>query len=281
MSPDCVAALLAAGRCQLLIRRVDQAKEYFSKAVSISPRTPVQKELGWLNLEEGRLPTAISLLTDHLQRNSSDYEAYNLLLKCFFLSDRFEVGLDLARTLMDEKVPNDCFRNNRFLCKLLDGRYTASELEEIDTQVITNPFSKYNFAVLRERPLSWEDKGPAFLKSKLVFQEYRFGIQHRSAQKNVIAVHMPDGSRREMPGSILSIGSLPSNDIVIDHSSVSRRHAVIINFRNDVWIHDLGSTCGTEVNSKRLVGRTFLDGVYDVKVGRVALRVGAAAGLLV
>ena len=118
LSPDCVAALLAAGRCQLLIRRIDQAKEYFSKAISISPRTPVQKELGWLNLEEGRLPTAISLLTDHLQRNSSDYEAYNLLLKCFFLSDRFEVGMDLAGTLMDEKVPNDCFRNNRFLCKL-------------------------------------------------------------------------------------------------------------------------------------------------------------------
>jgi serine/threonine protein kinase len=281
LSPDCVAALLAAGRCQLLIRRIDQAKEYFSKAVSISPRTPVQKELGWLNLEEGRLPTAISLLTDHLQRNSSDYEAYNLLLKCFFFSDRFEVGMDLAGTLMDEKAPNDCFRNNRFLCRLLDGRYAASELEEIDTQVIKNPFSKYNFAVLRERPRSWEDKGPAFLKSKLIFQEYRFGIQHRSVQQNTVAVHMPDGNRREMPGSIMSIGSLPSNDIVIDHSSVSRRHAVIINFRNDVWIHDLGSTCGTEVNSKRLVGRTFLDGVHDVKVGRVALRVEAAVGLLV
>jgi hypothetical protein len=29
ISGDCVAALLAAGRCQLLLRRVDQANEYF------------------------------------------------------------------------------------------------------------------------------------------------------------------------------------------------------------------------------------------------------------
>ncbi len=56
-SPDCVAALLAAGRCQLLIRRLDRASEYFSKAVSVSPRTPVQKELGWISLEQGTLPT--------------------------------------------------------------------------------------------------------------------------------------------------------------------------------------------------------------------------------
>lgn len=283
LSPDCVAALLAAGRCQLLIRRIDQAREYFSKAVSISPRTQVQKELGWLNLEESRLPIAISLLTDHLQRNSSDYEAYNLLLKCFFLSDRFEAGMDLARTLMNEKAPNDCFRNNRILCKLLNGAYTGDELEEFNVEElkITNPFLGYNLIVARERPRAWEDNGPAVLKSKLVFQEYRFGMQHRSAQQNTIAVHMTDSARREMSLPILSIGSLRGNDIVIDHPSVSRRHAVIVNFPNEVWIHDLGSTCGTEVDGKKLAGRTFLDGVHDIKVGRVSLRVGATASLLV
>jgi serine/threonine protein kinase len=281
LSPDCVAALLAAGRCQLLIRRIDQAKDYFSKAVSISPRTPIQKELGWLNLEEGRLPTAISLLTDHLQRNSSDYEAYNLLLKCFFLSDRFEVGMKLAGTLMDEKAANDCFRNNRFLCKLLNKGYTAKALNEADADVvITNPFISYNLAVAREQPRAWAEDGPA-LKSKVIFQEYRFGLQRPTAQQNAIAIHMPDSNRREMIKPVLSIGSLPSNDIVITDSSVSRRHVVIVNFPNDVWIHDLGSTCGTEVNGKRLTGRAFLDGVHDIKVGRVALRVGASASLLV
>lgn len=281
LNSDCVAALLAAGRCQLLIRRVDRAKEYFSKAVSISPRTPVQKELGWLNLEEGRLPIAISLLTDHLQRNSSDYEAYNLLLRCFFLSDRFEVGMDLAGTLLNEKAVNDCFRNNRFLCKLLNNGYTAKALEEADADVvITNPFIGYNLAVAREQPRAWTEKGRPALKSKVLFQEYRFGSQHPSKQ-NTVAVDMSTGNRREMTKPILSIGSLPGNDIVITDSSVSRRHAVIVNFSNDVWVHDLGSTCGTEVNGKRLAGQIFLDGVHDIKVGRIALRVGAAAGLLV
>ena len=79
------AALLAAGRCQLSTRRVEQARDYFSRAVSISPRTPVQKELGWINIEQGNVALAISLLTDHLERHGSDYEAFNLLLKCFIL----------------------------------------------------------------------------------------------------------------------------------------------------------------------------------------------------
>ena len=53
---------------------------------------PVQKELGLLHLEAGRIPIAISLLTDHLQRNGADFEAYNLLIKCYFLSGRYEAG---------------------------------------------------------------------------------------------------------------------------------------------------------------------------------------------
>lgn len=280
LSPDCVAALLAAGRCQLLIRRIDQAKEYFSKAVSISPRTHVQKELGWLSLDEGRLPTAISLLTDHLQRNSADYEAYNLLLKCFFLSDRFEAGEDLARTLMSGKAPNDCFRNNRFICRLLKGGYTSDELEKTDASGITNPFIEYNLAVAREKPRSWAENGPPFLKSKLVFEEYRFGTAHRSGKQNVVAVHTPDGRRHETSLPIVTIGSLRANEIVLDEPSVSRRHAIIVNFPNEVWIYDLGSTCGTEVDGRKLASRTFLDGVHEVKISRASLRVAASASLL-
>ena len=69
-------------------------------------------------------------------------------------------------------------------------------------------------------------------------------MQHRLAQKNVIAVHMSDGSCREMSGSILSIGSLSSNDVVIVHSSVSRRHAVVINFPKEVGFTILEAPAG-------------------------------------
>jgi tetratricopeptide (TPR) repeat protein len=95
LDPDCVAALMTAGRCHLMVRRIDRAEDHFSKAISINPRTPVQKELGLLHLEAGRIPIAISLLTDHLQRNGADFEAYNLLIKCYFLSGRYEAGENL------------------------------------------------------------------------------------------------------------------------------------------------------------------------------------------
>ena len=42
-------------------------------------------------------------------------------MKCFYLSERFEAADDLARTVMKEKPPNDCFRSNRILCLLLTG----------------------------------------------------------------------------------------------------------------------------------------------------------------
>lgn len=277
LSPDCVAALMAAGRCQLLIRRLDKAKEYFSKAASISPRTHVQKELGWLSLEEGHLPAAISLLTDHLQRNSSDYEAYNLLLKCFYLSDRFEAGEELAGILMGENAANDCFRNNLALCRLLNGGFALDELDTFVSENHTNPFIAYNLAIGKER---WNDNGPPYLKSKLIFEEYRTGLACRSGRRNVLGVDTPDGDCYEISQPIVTIGSQPTNDIVLRDGSVSRRHAVITNFPNEVWIHDLGSTCGTEIDGRSLEGRTFLDGVHDVRISHLTLRVAASADQL-
>lgn len=280
LSPDCIPALLAAGRCQLLIRRIDRASEYFSKALSISPRTPVQKELGWISLEQGKVPVAISLLTDHLQRNASDYEAYNLLLKCFYLTDRFEAGGSLAQTLMNEQVPNDCFRNNQLLCRQLNGNLTADELKKIDAGSAANPFLAYNLGVIREGPRAWAEHGPPQLKSKLVFEEYRLGIARRSGKPNGLVVHTPDGRRRKISLPVISIGSMPANNIVLNDSSVSRRHAVILNFANEVWIHDLGSTRGTKVDGNSLSGRAFLDGVHEIEIGGVRVRVTSSEGLL-
>ncbi len=275
LSPDSVAALLAAGRCQLLIRRIDRASEYLSKAVSISPRTPVQKELGWINLEQGRIPTAISLLTDHLQRNASDYEAYNLLLKCFYLTDRYEAGESLANIVVDAKAPNDCFRNNRLLCRLLNGDSAPVELATPTSREAANPFIVYNLAVANERPRSWGSDTPVSLKSKLLFEEYRFGTAVRTGRKNTLAVYTSGNVRDDFGRSIVAIGSLSVNDLVVNDKSVSRRHCVIVNYPDDVWLYDLGSTVGTVIDGQRLVGRTLLDSVHEVAVGRVRLRIAA------
>lgn len=280
LSPESVAALLAAGRCQLMIRRLDRAMEYFSRAVQISPRTPVQRELGWIALEQGRLPAAISLLTDHLQRNASDYEVYNLLAKCFYLTDRYEAAEALADTLIKEKAPNNCFSNNRMLCRLLSGSYAIGELEEDARRQRGNPFIDYNLLVATEQPRSWDDARRP-LKSKLLFEEYRFGTACRTGKKNTLALDMPDGTRIEPTIPIVTIGSFESNHIVLKRRTISRRHCVIVNFPDDVWLYDLGTTIGTWVGGERLTGRVFLDGVHDVAIGDVRIRVGASSDLLI
>lgn len=281
LNPDCIAALLAAGRCQLMLRRVNEAKEHFDKAVSISPRTPVQKELGWLNIEAGRIPAAISLLTDHLQRNASDYEAYNLLLKCYYLSDRFEVAESLAEALSAAKAPNDCVRSNLFICRLLNNRPSEDQLAATDRRKTGCPFFAYNLAVATESPSAWGNAGGPSLKSKLLFEEYRFSVAKSSGRPNTLVVQWPDHRRMEPTAPIVTIGSLPTNDITIENRSVSRRHGVIVNFPEDVWLYDLESMGGIEVDGERIYGRIFLDGVHDINIGPVRIRVAAKAGLLV
>jgi FHA domain len=263
-----------------MIRRIDRATEYFTKALAISPRTPVQKELGWINLEQGRLPTAISLLTDHLQRNASDYESYNLLLKCFYLTDRFEAGESLARTMIDEKAPNECFWNNEFLCRLLSGKITPAAIGRLPSRKTENPFIAYNVAVTMELPSSWVDGEQPSLKSKLLFEEYAFGIANRATKTNTLAVYMPDEARRDFKQPIVTIGSLATNDIVLKDGSVSRRHCAIVNYPDNVWLYDFESTVGTVVDGERLVGRILLDGVHKVQVGRVGIRIASSSDRL-
>lgn len=279
--PDSATAMVAAGRCQLLLRRTDKARDYFSHALGINPRIHVQKELGWLNLEEGHLPIAISLLSDHLDRNASDFEAFNLLLKCFFLSERYEAGEDLARIMMNEKGSDDCFRNNRFLCRLLNDGYTERELSETDVADVVNPFIAHNLTMATEKPQSWVSGGTPSLREKLIFQEYGFGSVRNSGNANRISLRLPDGTRQEIAETLVSIGSFPENDITLCDKTVSRRHAIIVNFLNAVWLYDLGSTCGTRLNEDLVCGRIFLDGVHQVKFGRVAIEVAARTDLLV
>jgi len=278
LSPDCTAALLAAGRCQLLIRRTQSAREFFSRALAVNPRIHVQKELGWLQLEEGHLPIAISLLSDHLDRHGADFEACNLLLKCFYLSARYDVAEGLAQQVMAHRPVNPCFENNRFICRLLAGEFSAADLKEASAGAAANPFLAYNLAAATETPRSWSETGKPALRDKLVFQEFRFDV---AGKANPVSIRLPDGSKTQTSAPLVSIGSWAKNDIALDDASVSRRHALIANVPNDVWLYDLGSTRGTSVDGNAVPGRAFLDGVHRVMVGRLELDIGARADLLV
>lgn len=63
----------------------------------------------------------------------------------------------------------------------------------------------------------------------------------------------------------LTVGRMPDNEIIIDDSSVSSRHAVLGAMPNpdfpetiEYFIEDLESTNGTNVNGERIKGRVQL-----------------------
>ncbi len=67
------------------------------------------------------------------------------------------------------------------------------------------------------------------------------------------------------------IGRLPSCDIVLADSNVSRRHAEVRREEGAIILKDLGSTNGTKVNGTRTVTRELMDG-DEIMVGTTTLR---------
>jgi pSer/pThr/pTyr-binding forkhead associated (FHA) protein len=52
----------------------------------------------------------------------------------------------------------------------------------------------------------------------------------------------------ELLGDIVMIGRAPSNQIVIDHPTVSAQHALLLRVRDSYSLKDLNSTNGTQIN---------------------------------
>ncbi len=73
-----------------------------------------------------------------------------------------------------------------------------------------------------------------------------------------LRVTTPDGQVREYPIDTTSvlIGRADSNRVVIDHVSVSRRHARFVVNGDQMMVEDLGSATGTFVGGQRLAAET-------------------------
>ena len=267
--PDCGSAAIAAGRYYLFINRIPEAKRYFDQALSLNPRANIQKKLGWLNLEACNYSQAISLLTDHLQRNAADYEGFNLLLECFYRTERYEVGMQIAKLMVDEKAPSDCFENNGFLCGLLLNS-TDEELANRAITKLNNPFISYNVDMLMQAPEQ--------LKSLGLFENYRFGLSSR--KQNTLTIER-QGKVQELKDSVITIGRLDGNRICLTDTNVSRRHCAIVSCLDDVWIYDLDSTYGVFVDGKRIDRKAYLEGIHVLKLGQTELTLCSKLGLLV
>ncbi len=65
---------------------------------------------------------------------------------------------------------------------------------------------------------------------------------------------------RELGRDIVIIGRAPSNQIVIDHPTVSEQHAVLLRTGDSYSLKDLNSTNGTQINGDFVTDAELKDG---------------------
>lgn len=97
-----------------------------------------------------------------------------------------------------------------------------------------------------------------------------FNYKANSSNKDALVQIYPPGTdmgrKYELPGKVANVGRDPSNDIVIDSDSVSRRHARFTMESGRRLVTDLQSTNGTYVNNDPILSH-FLDNGDQVKIG--------------
>ena len=126
------------------------AKSFYEKALKRNPRLDAQKDLGWINLELKKYHIAIGLLSDHLHRNPADYEAYNLLIRCNYETDRYETAMELSMMIMEANPSLPCFANNYFIAFVM---HSNGELIPPKSKFENNNnyFIDYNLSVITEK----------------------------------------------------------------------------------------------------------------------------------
>lgn len=267
--PDNVSVLKAFGKYYLLLQKIDKAKYCFEKALSLNRRLDLQKDLGWINLENKNYPIAISLLSDHLHRHPSDYEAYNLLLRSYYETNRYEPAMELAMMLKDSNDKMACFANNYYIsyAMLNLGKVV---LPNTILKSPENPFIDYNFSVVLDDEATHNlDKHPT-LKSKLLFMDFHFN----TTTKNTLSFLNCNKKNAELASFdklIIKIGrqGYEENDVQVPGgTAISRRQCLIINSKEDVWIYDLEST-GTYLNEEKITGKAPIIGLNKLRISDV------------
>jgi hypothetical protein len=94
-------------------------------------------------------------------------------------------------------------------------------------------------------------------------------LARRGRHGRLVFAHQPDRAISLRPGQ-LRIGALSQNDIVIDSTSASRRHAELRITADSVEIEDLDSENGTLVNDERIQVRALHPG-DRIRIGDVEL----------
>ncbi len=93
--------------------------------------------------------------------------------------------------------------------------------------------------------------------------------QNEGARSRLVSIGSSSQREYSLDKPTIDIGSHPSNDVVIDDTTVSRRHARITRTAGGFELADLGSTNGTFVNGGRLRKPAALKPSDEIKFGSV------------
>ena len=91
--------------------------------------------------------------------------------------------------------------------------------------------------------------------------------ENGSARIHLVSIGGPDSREYPLDKQTVAIGSHPSNDIVLDDTTVSRRHATITRKPGGFELADLGSTNGTFLNGGRVRRPIALKRGDEIKFG--------------
>ena len=94
-------------------------------------------------------------------------------------------------------------------------------------------------------------------------------IESKGAGSRLVALGSSPSREYSLDKPAIAIGTHPANDVVIDETTVSRRHATITRKPSGFELADLGSTNGTFVNGRRLVNPIALKPGDEIKFGAV------------
>jgi serine/threonine protein kinase len=279
LQPDNLRALRAFGEYYLLQNNITEAKRFFEKLLHLNPRAEVHKEFGWIQLESGKHREAISLLNDYLQRNPNDTEAHNLLARCFYELRLFEQTAQYYIELIKIFPKVLCFKSNLMLSQIMLNILP----EDFDRKETSPPenFIDYNKTVFHEKIKSWNKENGPSLSSKLLFQEHRF--EKINLKTNTIEIIATGNDfKYHINDKLIPVGrwGYQMNKIKeLESSSISRRHFILINSKNDIWLYNLSQT-GTIVDGEKIMDKKFLHGLHHIRIGDTELSIKTDANLL-
>lgn len=268
--------LIESGNYFLQVHDQNKARIAFERAQKINPSASIEKQLAEVYIQNGDYSRAASILHGYINRNFLDLEAHNQLLNSYFLSQRWELGLEQSEIMLEIAPDEEVFKANHILFEILCGK------SNFDNEFSQLPvFAEYNLSVLKNNiPQSCSFSHKPYIHNKLLFQEYRFRNIEKS--KNTLEIEIGNETVRSEK-AIISFGrkEFDYNDFsIFEGTSVSRRHFVIINMKNNVWLYDLHSASGVFKDNDMINKKSFLLGLSEINFGAHSINIKSDAGLL-